>query len=47
MDLHVVVDGGMTVHDGHEVGHRVQEALLGGVGGVSDVVVHIEPGAAG
>jgi cation diffusion facilitator family transporter len=43
MDIHVQVDGRMSVADGHRIGHDVQRALLEAELGVGDVVVHIEP----
>jgi len=43
MDIHVVVDGGITVRDGHRIGHDVQSALYGSDLGIHDVIVHVEP----
>lgn len=43
MDIHVQVDGRMSVADGHRIGHDVQRAILEAELGVGDVVVHIEP----
>ena len=44
MDIHVVVDGTLTVREGHAIAHRVKDALMAGDGlVVSDVVVHTEP----
>jgi cation diffusion facilitator family transporter len=43
MDIHVQVDGTLTVDKGHRIGHDVQRALLASELGISDVVVHIEP----
>lgn len=43
IDIHVVVDGGMSVRDGHEIAHRVKDALLESEHRVADVLVHIEP----
>lgn len=43
MDIHVQVDGQMTVRDGHAIGHRVKDALLASGLRIEDVVVHIEP----
>jgi cation diffusion facilitator family transporter len=43
MDIHVQVDGTLTVDEGHRIGHDVQRALLISELGISDVVVHIEP----
>ena len=43
MDIHVQVEGSLTVDEGHRIGHDVQRALLASELGISDVVVHIEP----
>ncbi|MFH1072681.1 MAG: cation diffusion facilitator family transporter [Nanoarchaeota archaeon] len=43
VDLHVIVDGKMSVQQGHEIGHRVKEAVLSSNPRISNVLVHIEP----
>jgi cation diffusion facilitator family transporter len=43
IDIHVEVDGDMTVCDGHHISHRVKDALLASGHNIMDVVVHIEP----
>ena len=43
MDLHVEVDGGITLHEGHEIGHAVKDRLLESEFPISDVVIHVEP----
>ena len=43
MDIHVEVDGHMTVSEGHEIAHRVKDALTASELRIADVVVHIEP----
>ncbi|MBI5684289.1 MAG: cation transporter [Verrucomicrobia bacterium] len=43
MDIHVEVDGQMTVTEGHDVAHRVKDALTASELRIADVVVHIEP----
>jgi cation diffusion facilitator family transporter len=43
MDIHVEVDGGITVQEGHGIGHQVKDRLIGSKLPVSDVVIHIEP----
>src|SRR6476646_3523297 len=42
VDIHVEVPGDMTVHDGHEIAHRVKDALAASSLHVMDAVVHIE-----
>jgi cation diffusion facilitator family transporter len=43
MDIHVQVDGQMTVHQSHVIAHRVKDALLLSGLRIEDVLVHIEP----
>ena len=43
VDIHVVVDGAMTVRDGHTLSHEVKDRLISSVAGIRDVLVHIEP----
>lgn len=43
MDIHVQVDGTISVEAGHAIGHEVQAALLQSNLRVLDVVVHVEP----
>jgi divalent metal cation (Fe/Co/Zn/Cd) transporter len=43
VDLHVIVDGSITVRAGHDVAHRVQEAIKEALPRVSGALVHIEP----
>ncbi len=43
VDIHVEVDGDLSVREGHDIAGAVKYTLLGSPLGVSDVVVHIEP----
>jgi cation diffusion facilitator family transporter len=43
VDLHARVDGRMSVHQGHEIAHRVKAAIQQSDSRVADVLVHIEP----
>jgi cation diffusion facilitator family transporter len=43
VDLHVGVDGNVSVHQGHEIAHRVKSAIQQSDSRVADVLVHIEP----
>lgn len=43
VDLHVLVDGGMTVDQAHGLAHRISDKLKGEIQGVCDVITHIEP----
>jgi cation diffusion facilitator family transporter len=43
VDLHARVDGNISVHEGHEIAHRVKAAIRQSNPRVADVLVHIEP----
>ena len=43
VDLHVGVNGNISVHEGHEIAHRVKSAIQQSDSRVADVLVHIEP----
>jgi len=43
VDLHIKVDGRMTVTQGHGIAHQVKDAVRQAVPEVADVLVHIEP----
>jgi cation diffusion facilitator family transporter len=45
VDLHVVVDGRLSVTDGHRIGHEVEAAILALQPKIAKVLVHIEPTA--
>jgi cation diffusion facilitator family transporter len=43
VDLHVGVDGGISVRDGHAIAHRVKDAIKQTDARIADVLVHVEP----
>jgi cation diffusion facilitator family transporter len=43
VDLHIQVDGGITVTEGHDISEEVKSGLVRNGPGISDVVVHLEP----
>ena len=43
VDLHVVVDGTISVRDGHDIAHEVKNAILTTDPRIADVLVHVEP----
>lgn len=43
VELHVEVDGQMTVIRSHELGHKVKDKLIASPLPLADIVVHIEP----
>jgi cation diffusion facilitator family transporter len=45
VDIHVVVDGNMSVRGSHRIAHLVKDRLLASVHRINDVTVHIEPDA--
>jgi divalent metal cation (Fe/Co/Zn/Cd) transporter len=46
MDIHVRVDGDLTVREGHEIAHQVKDQLLASQHRINDVTIHIEPASA-
>jgi cation diffusion facilitator family transporter len=43
VDLHVGVDGGISVRDGHHIAHQVKDAIKATDARIADVLVHVEP----
>ncbi len=43
VDVHVHVDGNLTVREGHRIGHQVRRCIMNGMPAVKSVLVHIEP----
>ncbi len=43
VDLHVLVDGAISVRDGHDIAHEVKEKIRASEPRISDVLVHVEP----
>ena len=43
MDIHVEVDGEISIRDGHAIGHAVKDRLIASELSILDVVVHVEP----
>lgn len=43
IDLHVEVNGNLTVTEGHEIAHRLKDALQNELPELADVLIHIEP----
>lgn len=43
VDLHVKVDGGISVREGHHIAHEVKRAIQRTDPRIADVLVHIEP----
>jgi cation diffusion facilitator family transporter len=45
LDIHVVVDGSLSVWRGHQIAHNVKDHLMASPHRINDVTVHIEPNA--
>jgi cation diffusion facilitator family transporter len=43
VDLHVVVDGELTVNKGHEIAHDLKNTLLQELPDLADILIHVEP----
>ena len=43
VDLHVEVDGQLSVFEGHDISHRVKDAIMEDNPHINDVLIHIEP----
>jgi cation diffusion facilitator family transporter len=43
VDLHIVVDGNLTVREGHAIAHRVEDSILEKIPRIAEVLVHAEP----
>jgi cation diffusion facilitator family transporter len=43
VDLHLIVDGNLSVRNGHDIAHRLKDHLMTEIPHVADVLVHVEP----
>ena len=43
VDLHIVVNGNLSVRQGHTIAHEVENQVLDGLPKVAEVLVHVEP----
>ena len=43
VDLHVRVDGSISVREGHDLAHRVKDIIRAADSRIADVLVHVEP----
>ena len=43
VNLHVVVDGKISVNEGHRIAHEVEDTVLRAAPRVAEVLVHVEP----
>lgn len=43
VDLHVIVDGKITVREGHDIAHHLKEYLQNEIPNLGNILIHIEP----
>jgi divalent metal cation (Fe/Co/Zn/Cd) transporter len=43
VDLHAVVDGNLTVKEGHDLAHKLKDTLRADLPNLGHVLIHIEP----
>jgi len=46
VDLHVIVDGDLSVREGHRIAHSATHAIVTEYPRIAEVLVHIEPASA-
>jgi cation diffusion facilitator family transporter len=47
VDLHLLLDGDLSLRKAHDIGHQVEDVLRAEIEGIADVTVHTEPEEAG
>jgi cation diffusion facilitator family transporter len=43
MEIHIVVDGGLTVSEGHKIAKAVEGCLIEDVGNFDRIIIHVDP----
>ena len=43
VDLHIIVNGDISIKEGHDISHKVKDKLKLEIPEISDVLIHIEP----
>lgn len=43
VDLHIIVDKSITVKEGHDIAHRLKDAMRVEIPEIADVLIHVEP----
>jgi len=43
VDLHLIVDGAISVTQGHEIAHRLKDTVQKELPAIADVLIHVEP----
>jgi cation diffusion facilitator family transporter len=47
VDLHLTVDGNITVKEGHDIAHLLKDTLIHQMPQIADVLIHVEPDTLG
>ena len=45
VDLHLLVNGNLSVSEGHEISHAVKDTLMQDLPEIANILIHIEPSA--
>lgn len=43
VDLHITVDGGISVREGHSISHKLKDKIQTEMPEISNILIHIEP----
>lgn len=43
VDLHAIVNGNLSVKEGHQISHQLKDELIKKIDGITEVLIHIEP----
>ena len=43
IDLHIIVDGGISVTEGHSISHKLKNKIQSEIPEVSNILIHVEP----
>lgn len=43
IDIHIIVDGNLSVYEGHDISHKVKDKLSDTFSQINNVLVHVEP----
>lgn len=45
IDMHLIVDGSISVREGHDIAHHVKSKLLDSLPQIANILIHVEPAA--
>ena len=43
VDIHMIVNGNITVKEGHDIAHRLKDTLQEQIPSIASVLIHVEP----